>query len=145
MHTITYGHWDITQVGPFNPTDYVGFIYEVTNTKSGKKYIGKKNLFTNRKTLVKKKLSAGKKTKRVIKESNWREYTTSSTHINSEILGGEQFKFKILSLHPTAGMLAYTEVSELVKNQALLAKFSDGTRAYYNGCIPGIRFIPSDK
>lgn len=137
-----YGHWDITQVGYFDPMTHYGFVYEVTNVKTNKKYIGKKNFHTNRKTLVKKKLTPGKKTKRIIKESNWREYTTSSKHINSEILAGEQFKFKILSLHTTAGMLAYTEVEEMVKNRVLLAKFPDGTLSYYNGCIPGIRFIP---
>ena len=64
------------------PENTFGFIYKITNTETGKFYIGKKQLIsqTNVK-LGKKELAAlpvqrGKKPtkKLVIKESNWKEY-----------------------------------------------------------------------
>ncbi|WP_425609277.1 hypothetical protein [Thalassobacterium maritimum] len=40
------GHWDITRVGQFDPTDYDGFIYRITDAQ-GRHYIGKKSFTSN--------------------------------------------------------------------------------------------------
>ena len=39
-----YGHWDYC--GYFNPGEFYGFVYLITNKINGRKYIGKKNFIT---------------------------------------------------------------------------------------------------
>jgi hypothetical protein len=63
------------------PPNCVGFVYKITNIKTGKFYIGRKSLFSNtKKKLTQKELAElsgpGRKptSKRVIKESNWADY-----------------------------------------------------------------------
>ena len=52
-----------------SPENYFGFVYLITNLKSGKKYIGRKYFGTTRRVKV-----AGKKRRKVVrKDSNWRE------------------------------------------------------------------------
>jgi hypothetical protein len=86
----------------------------------------------------------GKKSKKVVKESNWQTYTTSSETINREILLGEQFTFEILTLHKSKGSLSYNEVYQIVVREALTSKFANGDREYYNGNIQAIKFIPKE-
>ena len=145
MTIIDYGHWDISHVGEFNSEDYYGFVYLVTNILTGRKYIGKKSMWSTCTKQVWKKDRSGKKNTKVTKESPWRSYTTSSKLINAEILLGTQFTFEILSLHTSKGTLAYSEVDHMVKRDVLRLKLSNGDRAYYNGCIPGIKFLPPEE
>jgi len=142
---INYGHWDTSLVGLFLPIDYHGFVYLVTNTTTGRMYIGKKSMWSTFTKKVWKVDRSGKKNVKVTKESEWRSYTTSSKHINTEIIEGEQFTFQILSLHTSKGTLAYNEVDQMVKRDVLRLKFADGERMYYNGCIPGIKFLPTEE
>lgn len=142
---IDYGHWDTNLVYLFNPADYYGFVYLVTNINTGRMYIGKKSMWSTVTKKVWKVDHSEKKNTKVTKESEWRSYTTSSKSINAEILAGEQFTFQILSLHTSKGTLAYNEVEQMVMRDVLRIKFADGTRMYYNGCIPGIKFLPSEE
>ena len=144
MINLDYGHWDISLVGEFDPIDHYGFVYLVINTRTQRKYVGKKSMWSTRSKQVWKVDRSGKKNIKVTMESEWRSYTTSSKNINTEILAGELFSFQILSLHTCKGTLAYTEVEQLVNRNALRVKFVDGSREYYNGCIPGIKFLPGD-
>jgi len=76
------------------PENEFGFVYLITNLKSGKKYIGRKYFGTTRRVKVK-----GKKRRKIIrKDSNWREYTGSSKSLNKDIekLGKKNFKFEKL-------------------------------------------------
>jgi hypothetical protein len=140
---IDYGHWDISRVPGFVPEDHYGFLYMVINRTSGKKYIGKKTMWLNVKKTIRRVDGKGTKVVRSTKESNWRTYTSSSKWINEEIEQGVLFDFIILSLHPTKGALTYAEVEQLVKQEALLERFPNGDRVWYNGMIPAIKFIPS--
>ena len=126
MNLSNYGHWDISQVGPFDPLHYYGFIYLVTNTKTGRMYIGKKSMWSTRTKQVWKVDHSEKKNTKVTKESEWRSYTTSSSAINAEILVGEVFTFQILSLHTSKGTLAYNEVEQMVMRDVLRLKFANG-------------------
>ena len=83
-----YGHWDISVVGQFNPEDYYGFVYIVTNITTNRKYIGKKFFWFSGKKQIRNKTKAGTHTVKTLTESDWKTYTTSSKVINAEIAAG---------------------------------------------------------
>lgn len=85
--------------------DFVGFVYIITNLESQRKYIGKK-LFKFRRT----KTIKGKKKKLLI-ESDWREYWGSNKVLQEDVatMGETQFKREILRLCKSKGELNYFE------------------------------------
>lgn len=134
------GHW-ICRFN-FNPDEFVGFIYEITNLVSGKKYIGRKNLTSTRRKQVKQKTDpTKKKTVRVTKASDWESYTSSSAQLNADIvaLGKDKFRFEILTAYKTKSELAYGEVYEIIQRGALTKYMPNGEPAYYNGLCPTVR------
>jgi len=121
------GHWILSEGVVVNTTTF-GFIYEITNTATGRKYIGKKQC----KRKLKKQPLKGKKNKRIEeKESDWKEYTSSSTELNDDIkrLGKDKFIFKILHTCASKWELAYREIKEQLDREVLLKP------EYYNGII----------
>ena len=114
------------------PENYFGFVYLITNLKSGKKYIGRKYFGTTRRVKV-----AGKKRRKVVrKDSNRKEYTGSSKILNADIekLGKKNFKFEILILGETKGQVNYLE--ENLHHRFHVSIKED----YYNDCIGPRRF-----
>ena len=142
-HLNKYGHWKTkTQ---FNPEQYFGFIYLITNKLSGMWYIGKKQLKLKNKYKVNQKGNKKKKkTKIVYVESGWESYTSSSFYVNEDIkkFGISNFSFEIISLHKSKSSLYYQEVHELVTRGALVNRVASGERVSYNRAIPGVKFIP---
>tara|TARA_R100000353_G_scaffold53378_1_gene42674 strand:+ start:93 stop:527 length:435 start_codon:yes stop_codon:yes gene_type:complete len=119
------GHWKV--YGPI-PENAYGFIYEITNTISNKKYIGKKQMVRK----IKRKPLKGKKRKRIsLIESDWKNYTGSSDALNNDIssLGHDKFIFKILKFCNSKFELSYFEAKEQFDRDVLLNK------DYYNGII----------
>ena len=110
------------------PEDYQGFVYEITELRTGKKYIGKKN-FWKPKTLPKN--SKRKRRIRTRVESDWRSYFGSSGVLNQlvEEQGDQNFKRVILKLCKTKGECAYMEAKEQFENDVLL------NDEYYNEFI----------
>jgi hypothetical protein len=124
---VDLGHWILNENVIIDENTF-GFIYEITNTITGKKYIGKKQC----KSKLKRKPLKGKKNKRIeIKESDWKEYTSSSTDLNEDIkkYGKDKFIFKILRACGSKWELAYFEISEQIDKNVLMRE------DYYNGII----------
>lgn len=121
---------DVTEI----PEGYIGFVYCITCSINGKKYIGKK-LFTFARTKVKTiTLKNGEKRKKKIRDrvdSDWMEYYGSSDYLKKdiELLGIENFNREILYICKTKDECTYRESEEIFKRQALL------TEAYYNAWI----------
>jgi len=136
------GHWECTFT--FNPDEWFGFVYRVIELDTGREYIGKKQF-----TKVKRKVIKGRQNRKHIKsESNWKTYTSSSTHLNEVITqkGKDNYRFQIQSLHKTKGSLHYAEIVAHVTEDVLRAYLADGvTRKYFNRNINGVKFIPPDE
>lgn len=96
--------------------DYFGFVYLITNTQTGRKYIGKK-FFTKSKT---RQIKGKKKKSRV--SSDWMKYWGSNTELQEEVklLGEGIFRREILHLCKTRSACSYMETFEIFNRQALL-------------------------
>lgn len=119
------GHWKVYQAVP---EDAFGFIYEIVNTISGKKYIGKKQM----KRKIRRLPLKGKKRKRVdYVDSDWKTYTGSSDTLNIDIAanGKDKFVFKILKFCNSKFELSYFEAKMQFEKDVLLSE------DYYNGII----------
>ena len=110
------------------PEEYQGFVYQITEIESGKKYIGKK-FFWKPKILPKTKTRKRRIKTRV--ESDWRSYYGSSKEVQQivEDKGSDSFKREILRLCKTKGECSYYEAKLQFEYDVLL---SDD---YYNEFI----------
>ena len=96
-----------------------GFIYVTTHIPTGKKYLGKKSLYsTINKKLGKKELAnqpitrgRSKTTKQITKESDWKTYYGSEEFIKDKIKNNlhSEFSREIIQLVPTKKLLTYFE------------------------------------
>jgi hypothetical protein len=120
-----------------NIGDYFGFVYLITNKTTGKKYIGRKYLWSYR-------TPPGKK-RRIKQESDWKKYYGSCPELKEDIkkYGKEIFSREILSLHNTKGDCNYEETKQLFLNNVLKESLDDGGPAYYNSNILG-RYMRKD-
>jgi hypothetical protein len=107
------------------PENAYGYVYLITNTITGRKYIGKK-LFWFRKT----KILKGKK-KRLKVESDWKDYWSSSDELKADIekLGINNFSREILHICPNKGLCNYLEAKEQMVRCVL------ETDQYYNSQV----------
>ena len=114
----------------FDSSDLAGFVYLITDLNNGKKYVGKKNLWSTRRLRPLK----GQKRRRVKKlESDWRDYFGSNEEVKLlvENEGRERFKREILRLCKSKGEMTYFEMKEQIDREVL---FRDD---YYNEFIGG--------
>ena len=77
MHQWTYQGKPVDEI----PEEYEGFVYLITNTTNGRKYIGKK--LAKFKT-SKPPLKGRKNRRRGTKESDWKEYWGSSDKLQAD-------------------------------------------------------------
>lgn len=109
---------------PFEPDeeflkDFVGFVYQITERDTGKKYIGKKFFWSTRRLPPLK----GKTRKRVVrKESDWQKYYGSSEELKQlvEQKGGDAYHREILRLCKTKGECSYYEAKAQFDYDVLL-------------------------
>ena len=91
------------------PDGAVGFVYKITDIRTGKFYIGKKSLTSTRRL----KPLKGKVRKRVVKKaSDWEKYYSSNEWIKSEVKAGnaEHFEREIIQFCFSKKSLTYWEV-----------------------------------
>lgn len=112
-------------IGPADIEGNYGFVYLISDTETGKKYVGKK-LFWSRKTKVVKK-----KKKRTLVESDWQTYYGSNLELIAEVekSGGSRFKREVLHLCKSKGECNYWEAYEQFTRNVLLDD------SYYNSWI----------
>ena len=113
------------------PDDYVGFVYEITDTETKMKYIGKKKFWSR---VTRPPLKGKKNKRRSLKESDWKSYYGSSEVVKSlvENTGEWRFERKILRLCKTAGEMSYYEMKEQIENDVLLKP-----NEYHNAFVGG--------
>ena len=107
------------------PADTFGFVYLVTHTPSGKKYLGKKQLISNR-TLP--PLKGQKKKRKIQKESDWKTYYGSQTEVKQLVKESQdmlEFVREIRIFASTKKQLTYFEtklqfVNEVLENDEYL-------------------------
>jgi hypothetical protein len=122
-----FGHWTYKD-NTINPKDYFGFVYCITNTIYGRKYLGKKQiLFKTCKSPLKGRVNKRRSTK----PSNWETYVGSCKELQQDInkFGKDKFEFEILYWCESKLLLSYMEVKFIIDNNAIFSK------DYYNQYI----------
>ncbi len=110
---------------PVDLSEYIGFVYLITNLQTNRKYIGKKLLkFKKTKTIKGKK-------KKLLIDSDWRTYWGSNDELKKDVksLGEINFKREVLIFCKSKGELSYFELKEQIVQGALESD------EYYNSWI----------
>lgn len=127
-------------VKEFNPDDYYGFTYKITDSQ-GKVYFGRKNFKLKKKSKLSKKarLNTRKRVKIEYLDSNWDNYWGSCKELLQFIQdnGTIGFKREILKLCKTKSDLSYHENAVLYKEDVLFRKdtYNGHIGHYYKGKI----------
>jgi hypothetical protein len=116
------------------PEDCIGFVYLITNTITGRMYIGKKLAKFSKTTTKVVKLKNGTKKKKKIRskiDSDWRDYYGSSVELTKDIetLGKQNFTREILYYCNSKAQCSYIEAREQFSRKVL------ESTDYYNGHI----------
>ena len=116
------------------PDDCVGFVYLITNTATGRKYIGKKLAKFSKTSYKVVKLKNGTKKKKKIRskvDSDWRDYYGSNDILNEDVnkLGKDNFTREILFYCNSKAQCSYIEAREQFTHKVL------ESTDYYNGQI----------
>jgi len=125
-----YKNEPVTQL----PEDCAGFVYLITNTESGRMYVGKK---LSRFKTTRYKMHTQKNGKKVRKKirgavgSDWQDYYGSSDALVKDLekLGADKFRREILFYCRSKAELNYVEAREQFARKVLESD------QYYNGHI----------
>tara|TARA_B000000475_G_scaffold225867_1_gene189984 strand:+ start:455 stop:862 length:408 start_codon:yes stop_codon:yes gene_type:complete len=110
------------------PSDVIGFVYQITNTTNGRKYIGKKLARFKR---SRPPLKGRKNKRRYNVDSDWKDYYGSSDELTIDVnrLGKDKFTREILFWCSSKAELSYVEAREQFARKVL------ESNDYYNGHI----------
>lgn len=106
-----------------DPKILYGFVYLIENISNGKKYVGKKFLWSSKRKQVK-----GKR-KRYLAESDWRDYNGSNSTLIEDIEQGNNIVKHILHLCGNKSECAYLEAREQFERRVLESE------DYYNDWV----------
>ena len=109
------------------PEGTIGFIYKITNGKTGEYYIGKKNVLSTRKRKFGKKeisLLTDKRLKTyemITSESDWKSYRSSNKQVQEWFKDKEndQLELRILRFCSSTKSLTYYELQEQFSHDVL--------------------------
>lgn len=107
-----------------DPLAHAGFVYVIENRVSGRSYVGRKYVFTER---------GGRKPGRKT-ETNWRTYWGSCKPLLLDVqrLGKAAFTRHIVGWYDSRAETNYAEVGLQFRLDVLSARLADGTPAFYN-------------
>jgi len=116
------------------PEACVGYVYLITNTVTGRQYIGKKLAKFSKTTYKTVKLKNGTKKKKKIRgkvDSDWQTYYGSSVELTKDItqIGVDKFTREILYYCKSKAETSYIEAREQFDRKVLESD------EYYNGHI----------
>lgn len=116
------------------PEDCVGFVYVITNTITGRMYVGKKLAKFSKTKYKTVKLKNGNKRRKKIRskiDSDWQTYYGSSPELSRDIekLGIEHFQREIIHYCKSKAECSYIEAREQFSRRVLESD------QYYNGHI----------
>ena len=116
------------------PEECVGFVYLITNTVTGRMYIGKKLAKFAKTSYKVVKLKNGTKKKKKIRskiDSDWQDYYGSSDELGKDVvqLGQENFRREIPFYCTSKAETSYIEAREQFTRRVLESD------KYYNGQI----------
>ena len=106
MSTWKYEGKMITEISDM-PENTIGFIYKIRKKITGQFYIGRKSLYSHR-TLP--PLKGTKRKRKVVKESNWKNYQSSHTEVKK--WSDDDIEKHILRFCKTKKALTYYELEE---------------------------------
>lgn len=131
-----YNNEEITDASQF-PCGAFGFVYRITHKPSGKEYIGRKQILSNR-TLP--PLKGTKRKRKVQKESDWKIYYGSHPEIKQLIKENksDEFQREIIEFAFTPKHLTYLETRYLFYYRVL-----EFPNVYWNDNILG-KFFRKD-
>ena len=127
-----HGHWETKEA--LDPAGKYGFVYQITFTLTNQKYVGKKAYWSYNRSGTRK-----------LKESKWRDYTSSSVDLNALIkeYGKEWFLFEIVTECCTKSCWSYMESNIMHKWDVLTLRDNHwGERVYLNKAINKVQWIP---
>ena len=117
-----YKDTEITSIDQV-PEGAIGFCYLMINSETGRKYVGKKQLYSERRTRINKKekteTNTRKQFKIVRKESDWVIYNSSCKEIQEECKKDVIFNRFIIQWCFSKRELTYTEVKLQFNNNVL--------------------------
>jgi hypothetical protein len=110
------------------PEDVLGFVYIITDTESGEKYIGQKRM---RKPKTLPITKSRKRRVRTVVESDWRSYHSSSAVIKENVAAGHTARYhrEIIRFGGSKGDLNFLETKEQIDRNVLF------DAEYLNGII----------
>ena len=126
---------------------YWGFIYLITNKKTGKRYVGQKVLqWWDGPRGGYKCYDKGSEwyDPKAWKESDWRYYTSSSIPLNEEIAQGSiwDYSYEVIKMCKDRLDLHLSEIFFMMDHDVLNARDQDGEYLWYNENIASVEFRP---
>lgn len=126
---------------------FFGFIYRITERKTGRFYIGQKRIYKWNGPVGGHKcynINDSRWNPKAWRYNYWRDYTGSSDELNQLIREGNpwDFEYEALELFYSALSLHEAEIRYQKAYDVLNAKMPDGTYATFNKNIAGMEFRP---
>lgn len=138
-------HW--TGLKP-KPDKYFGFVYRITENKTGRFYIGKRQYWVTNGRVKKTTLRPDKSptiwNPSHWKESKWQFYRSSSRELANliEQKPKKSYTFEIIGQYTCKADLVYAECKAQMDYDCMTVRDTKGDRLSYNRQIAAVRFVP---